>query len=505
MTDTVTAAEELLARFGVRPPDERVEYADAVVAEQVVTDVLGGTWLYTAALDWLHWDGRVWAPADDAEVIEVVRGWAVALVSGVASTGDVSRTRAAAGLLGENRITRVVRLCRGMVLKDAADFDSDADVLNVRNGVIDLRSGKLMPHDPGHLVTKCADADYQPGATHPDWDQALEAIPDTTRAWLQARLGQAASGHTPDDDVMLLLYGGGENGKTTILDAATGALGTYARTLGDRVLTANGDQHPTEMMDLRGLRLAIVEEMPDGRRLSVSRVKKAVGTPTITARLICRDSTTFRSTHALVVSSNYRPLVEETDHGTWRRLALVSFPFRYRKPEEPLIGAMDRRGSPRLKPSMTGTGQRAAILAWLVEGAARWYQQGRVMPPHPERIVTDTRNWRAQSDLILAYVGERLVADQSAHLLATDLYSDFIDWAERRGQQPWSDRTVASRMSDHDWAKGHGIQKQKVRARAGLSRSLHRAAPGQPGATYSAWTGVRFRHPSDESDPPGSL
>ena len=36
-------------------------------------------------------------------------------------------------------------------------------------------------------------------------------------------------------------------------------------------------------------------------------------------------------TFCLFVSTNYKPRVDETDHGTWRRLAMVEFPITYRK------------------------------------------------------------------------------------------------------------------------------------------------------------------------------
>jgi putative DNA primase/helicase len=49
----------------------------------------------------------------------------------------------------------------------------------------------------------------------------------------------------------------------------------------------------------------------------------------------------------MFVSTNYRPIVQATDHGTWRRLLLVRFPYTFRKPHESLTGPDDRRGNPR--------------------------------------------------------------------------------------------------------------------------------------------------------------
>jgi len=77
---------------------------------------------------------------------------------------------------------------------------------------------------------------------------------------------------------LLLLIGAGDNGKTTIVDAVVTALGDYAAQVSDQVLTAGVGDHPTEQMDLMGLWLAIMEELPGRRYVNVGRLKKVVGT-----------------------------------------------------------------------------------------------------------------------------------------------------------------------------------------------------------------------------------
>lgn len=467
-----------------------------------MADALQGRWLWTPGLGWMAWTGQVWETRPDVAAAEVVRRWVDGEVAGVALGGDRKETEAAAAMQAENRITRILRLCRGQVLADAADFDQDPDILVCGNGVVNLRTGELMEHDPARLVTRLTKVEYHTDAEHADWSQALEAVPEDVREWLQLRLGQATTGHTPDDDRMLLAQGSGENGKTTLLSAVMATMGTYAGLVPDRLLMASPDAHPTEMMSLRGLRLAVIEETPEGRRLSVARLKKSVGTPWITARLVYRDSTTFRATHALLLSSNYRPVIEETDHGTWRRLGLVTFPFRFTKPGAQQASATDRPGDPRLRSRLRQDGQQQAILAWLVRGAMAWYAAGNVMPPLPERVERDGLAWRAESDSVLAYATERLEASPDSCVLAKDLLADLNHWLSERGQQEWSDRTVASRLGGHEWVTDRGIEKKKIRHNPeALSRSYHRCAPGPVPASYQAWTGVKFRNPSAEDRP----
>ena len=135
------------------------------------------------------------------------------------------------------------------------------------------------------MLTKVTMVDYVPGATHRDWQQALTAVPADAVDWLQIRFGQGLTGHPVPDDRLVVLKGSGANGKTTIVDAVREALGDdYAVTLPDRVLLARTGDHPTEMMDLRGARLALMEEFPELGHLNVKRLKDLHGTGEMTAR-----------------------------------------------------------------------------------------------------------------------------------------------------------------------------------------------------------------------------
>src|SRR5690606_21387284 len=150
-------------------------------------------------------------------------------------------------------------------------------------GVVDLTTGELLPHDPDLLLTKTTGGAYRQDAAHPDWPAALEAFPADVPHWLQLCYVLAVTGLITPVDRLVVQLGFRENCKTTLTAGVAGALGDYYVLVSDRALLANPDQHPTELMDLRGARFALIEETPEARRLSVARLKKTVGTPQIKA------------------------------------------------------------------------------------------------------------------------------------------------------------------------------------------------------------------------------
>jgi putative DNA primase/helicase len=152
------------------------------------------------------------------------------------------------------------------------------------------------------------------------------------------------------DDLLVVLKGSGSNGKTTIVDGVREALGPdYAVTLPDRVLLSRRTDHPTELMTLRDARLAFMEEFPELGHLNVKRLKDLHGTGEMTARYIAKDTVTWKPTHTIFVTTNYLPRVDESDDGTWRRLVLVDFPYRYRHAHEAKQTEFDRAGDPNLR------------------------------------------------------------------------------------------------------------------------------------------------------------
>jgi putative DNA primase/helicase len=493
-------------------------FTDARLAEQMAEEILADRFCWIQGLGWLAWDGHRWVECSDVTVTEAARRWAVGKVQDVVAKGSkagkLDKEEITGWMAMENagKMRAVLGLARGLVEHNINELDGHPDLLNTPAGVVELATGKVQDHDPALMMRKITGGEYRPGFRHPDWDQAVEAIPADIRGWVQERMGQALTGHMTSDDKLPIFQGSGSNGKTTIMEAMGRAAGDYYLLVSDRILLANPDQHPTELMDLQGVRLAVAEETPEARRLSVNRLKKTVGTPRITARKIHRDGVTFDATHSLMLSTNYRPLVEEVDLGTWRRLALVKFPFTFVvDPDRELTGPLDKRGDPTLRDrAKLDPRVWTAALTWAIEGAIRWYDRGRILLPPPARVETDTTEWRKESDQVLAYLDERIRFDPGRHVMARDLLDDLNQWLLARGHHGWSDKTLTTRFGDHEEIGRHHVEKRKKKKDENLSRpklsdwaTKYGDAELAPApASYSAWLGIRFVTAEDLDDDP---
>jgi len=469
--------------------------SDARLADRVAGEVAAGRFLWARGMGWLGWNGRVWSEVSDERVFEAVRRYFLTWHTNAARRGvSVAVLKALSGLLGRAKIGNVAQLVRGIVEVDPADFDRHPDLLNVANGVIDLRTGELSPHDPNLLLTKLSPVTYRSGARHPDWDAALCALHADVADHLQVRFGQAISGHKTSDDRLPVLTGSGANGKSSIVGPIARVLGDHAVTVSERLLIANPGDHPTELMQLRGVRLSLIEEMPEGKYVSVKRLKDVLGTDKITARPIRGNNVTWTATHSLFLTSNYLPKIAETDHGTWRRLICIKFPFTFLEPGTESTSSTDRPGDPHLRERLLqgDDGRAEAVLAWVVEGARQWYAAGRIMPAVPAAVVADTDAWRASADQVFAYVRDRLVLDTAGCVVSVELYADFSEWQSTHGRQPWGDQLFIERLLSSRELQSAGVEKTRSRRRKGLSRPAdHRFVPLPEGKLQTV-LGFRF-------------
>jgi P4 family phage/plasmid primase-like protien len=505
--------DELRRAARSRPPtttNTDATFTDAQMAETISDEVLDGKYLWCKGLGWLGWDGRRWDPeSSDEQVTEACRQFVLAQFSEALAAmridgGQPDNASAIDGwrsMLGAGRIRAALALARGIVERRADEFDSDADLLNTPSGIADLATGELLPHEPALLMTKITKGSYRPGFTCPDWTSAQEALPPVERDWLQARLGQAATGRPTPDGVVAILQGGGENGKSVLTtDGAVVALGDYGSMASAKlILSSKGTEHSTEMADLRGRRLLIAEEMTEGRALDVTTIKRIQDVGKIKARFVHKDNMEFTASHSLFVTTNYMPVVNEVDHGTWRRLGLLRFPYTFRKPNESLERPEHRRGDPGLKERVKAGagGAHDAIVTWVVDGAVRVHKEGAAALALTPAITKATHGWRCGADRVLGYWTERLIADPKACVSVTDLLNDFNSWLRESGHQEWSKETFTPRFGEHSETRRHGVERRETCQLAGwVPRPLWGHTQTRP-ARAKVWLGVRWRTEAD--------
>jgi putative DNA primase/helicase len=354
-----------------------------------------------------------------------------------------------------SRITNALREAQPHLAISATDLDTDPFLLNFKNGVVDLRTGKLMAHDPRHYITKIIDHDYIPTATCPLFFKFLERItgggPDASEGdlersgrmieFLKRALGYSLTGVT-SEKVIFLLHGPHDNGKTTLLATFLKLVGPYGVLLQIESLMARqheSNNSQADLADLKGARFAMTSETEDGQRLAEGKLKRITqGVGRIKAARKFENPIEFDESHKLWLDCNFLPVLRGHDEATWRRLRTI--PFEVIIPPE----GQDKKLPTKLLAEAEG------ILAWAVAGAAEWYQQGLPMIPEIEQV---TRGWRRNMDQVGRFIDAMCTTLPNSQVQARDLYLGYRDWAQESGERVEAERNFSDRMAERGFAK----------------------------------------------------
>jgi len=312
-------------------------------------------------------------------------------------------------------------------------LDTDPWLLNVKNGTLDLKTGDLRPAERGDLLTKMAPVTCDFTATCPEWLAFLEKIFKGNAEVI--RFVQKAAGYSmtglDTEECLFIPYGSGQNGKTTFIETLCAVLGPdYAQqTAEDLLMERKHEHHATELASLRGIRLAVAGETRQGSRLNERRVKSMTGGERLRANFMHKDMFEFRPEFKLWVPTNHKPVVKGTDLGIWRRIRLI--PFTYRIPDSEKDGAF--------KAKLRTPNALAGILNWLLEGVLLWQREGL---EQPKEVLAATEGYRAEMDVLAAWIGDCCVVETNCKASAAELYASYSCWCDANRERSETQRML---------------------------------------------------------------
>ncbi len=424
------------------PDIESNDLATDLDASLRFAEQVGNELRYCPGLGWLAWDGKRWArDGADLRAVELsktcARRWTEQATK---STGDgrEHRVKQALGLEGSSHIKAAAELAKSdpRLRVGVAELDADQWLLNVKNGTLDLRTGKLRPHDRADKNTKLAPVDYRPDAAHQVLERYLSdlcvEVADMA-GFLSRCLGCALTGNATVETVFLV-QGPGGNGKTTLLESAAAMLGDYACKMEFSSICASarhggrsaGAASP-DLVRLRGSRLAYASEGDQSARLDAGIVKLLAGGETITARALFSEPIEFATTWKLWLVTNFDPRADADDSGLWRRLAKIPFAALRGKPD------------PKLKDTLVNDpAARSALLAWALRGCLDWQTRGggRAGLGIPEQVEAATSAYRTEQDTTGSWFAELMdiaAMDRNGTTPNKELRGHYETWCEENG------------------------------------------------------------------------
>ena len=385
---------------------------------------------FSPGLGWLSYDGTRWV-ADDASSARIALGNQLkGMLAAVAPSKQ-------SGLLSSGRLDAVLAVAKDFphVRVPALLWDAEPGLLNTPAGAYDLSTG--IPVDrAGRYFMQCTAVTPDFNMPTPVWDRVLQtSCPD--HEFLMRALGYGITGSLREE-MLFVLHGNGQNGKSKILECIKDLLGDYGTTFSTRAMMRGRFDDNKEEAKLRGKRFVLSEEIKTGSSWDEERVKNITSASTLTLKLMHKDAFEVRAQQKVFISTNYTPALDGTDFAMRRRIALIEFPYTIPENQK------DKLLPDRLRAEWPG------ILGKLILAARDWSANGLQVP---QSVLDRVSEYMDDNDDIQAWLDSECEEDPTAVSVTHELYRSYAGYIEASRSKPMAPQSFGRVLGRKGFAK----------------------------------------------------
>lgn len=308
---------------------------------------------------------------------------------------------------------------------ESSELDKDDFLLNTQSGIVNLKTGEISAFDKNKLMSQITK--YEVSYDEPKvWNAFLKSIFDTGDEeqtqklinCLRLCLGYSLTGSVKEQ-VMFLLYGGGSNGKSTLMEIISNVVQDYSdNVLSDVLLQKKGAGNSTNfsLAKLQKKRIVTTGETDEGGKFAEAHLKLLTGDDTIVAQYKYGNEFSYKPKFKIWMSTNNKPIIGGTDFGIWRRLV----PFEFLK------CFSDAQKDKDLPDKLKKEGPQ--ILGWAILGAIDYIKCNNLQITQQQRLCLE--KYKAQMDVVTQFILEECTVDDKSAVECKELYDKYKDWAK---------------------------------------------------------------------------
>ncbi len=344
--------------------------------------------------EWYEWRGTYWSRVSSKTVQRYATETVKDFVASITEESSNDAKKFAKSSQTEKMVNNMVKLLSHdpSVARMSNELDADKNLFACANAVINLLTEEVLEPTPEMNITRFSPVMYDPKATCPLWEKTLSDVFLSDKemiAFFGRVVGYMLLGN-PTEDSVIILYGSGANGKSTVMNIIRELMGGLGLvTSADVFMTNKGGAHsaaPNEaLLRFQGRRFIYAQEMNEDSVLQEGLIKAMTGGEPIVARgLYSRNSIEITPTWVIFMPTNHRPIIKGQDYAIWRRIILIPFIARF----EGIMKDPDRLE--KLRKELPG------ILNWALK-CVREYKKWGLNPP--KQVLKAREEYRSEMDV----------------------------------------------------------------------------------------------------------
>lgn len=367
------------------------------------------------AEDGRYWqyNGQYWVPVND----DFIKGELIPYARKTVAASDGATNVSAI-------MTKVLNALPGRARRDGNPLHSQEAraVINCLNGELwfdNNGNAMLKPHRPESYLKHCLNVEYNPAATALMFDKAVLEIFSDNHDMVRHFIELAGYICQPwrKLPIIVLLYGHGSNGKSSLMGVAQKILG-HKMIMSDRI--SKMEDNPFKIGGLDGKLLLLDDDVDEGSCLEDGFLKKISEEKLMTGQHKHKPLFEFFSRAVPVMLANNYPAIKDLSYGVQRRLLIIPFKRQFRKEEI----------NPDLFDQIWAQ-EASGILNRFVEGFQRLRQRGRFL--EPEACTTAKFEWLRRANILPTFIEECCEVGDGAVQALGVIYSAFRQYCEENG------------------------------------------------------------------------
>lgn len=329
------------------------------------------------------------------------------------------------------KIKNITQIIQNSSSHNLNKFDENINLLNFLNGTFDLKKQVFRAHDRNDRITKLIPYAYDSTATCPTFLRFQDDIYQGNKElmkFVQKLFGYSLSGERKEQ-IFVVKYGEGSNGKSTESELHLKLLGDYASSASiSSFLEKKLDGIRNDLARLVGTRLVSASEVGLDKYLDESQIKEMTGGEKLTVRFLYNENFSFVPQFLVVLTLNNKPKIRGTDNGIWRRIVSIPYSKKFEGVQN------DKELSNKLTNELPG------IMNWALEGYRLWKSEG--LQPFPSIVCKSNELYRQEENPVADFISEVLEFYSGSRLLFSEIREYANDWTRKQGIASINDKLL---------------------------------------------------------------
>ena len=315
-------------------------------------------------------------------------------------------------------------------------INGDPDAIAVRNGNIDLKTGKLVNRRFDDYNTFFLDIEFDEFMKTPNMDKFMSDImleQEEIIEFLSTFIGYSITGHNKEQKFSVWYGDKGSNGKSVLAKLLDKTFGEYFTILDSEIFSVKkgtAGTATTHLNYIQDKRFGIMDESNKNEEMNEGLVKRITGGTKLRIRKLHKESELIEVALVPIILTNFKPKFSN-DPALFRRMILIEFEAQFLDDETDI--KFDAN-NPRHKWKDSDIDNKISdneVLSYFVRFAIKWYQSGQKLKI-PDKIKKYNKKFQHNCNVINKFLDNEceLTTDENQKYFTSSLvlYNKFVDY-----------------------------------------------------------------------------